>query len=64
MSSEKNRLELPRFCPLCNTEIECVECYEIGMVAEGAFPKSELPSGLELTEERAKQCLACEEHVI
>ena len=63
MSSEYNEKELPRTCPLLEKEIACEECYEIGMVAEGWFPKSELPPGMVLSEEKTRFCLNCEYHV-
>ena len=63
MSLKKNRQELPRYCPLRCREIACEECYEIGMVAEGAFPVSELPPGMNLTEADADRCKNCEEHI-
>ena len=63
MSLEKNRQELPRYCPLMDREILCEECYEIGMVAEGSFPVSELPPGMVLTEATREKCLNCEEHI-
>jgi hypothetical protein len=63
MALEINTKELPRFCPLCGKEIKCIECYEIGMVAERLFPDSELPPELKYTEEMAAQCNACKYHI-
>lgn len=63
MSLEANRLELPRKCPLTGTELECESCYEIGMVAEGAFPESELPPGMILSEQDIEKCMKCENHI-
>ena len=63
MNCEANIKELPRHCPLCNREIECSTCYEICLVSEGTFPTSELPPGLEYTEENAEKCMKCPNHI-
>lgn len=50
-------------CPILNKEIDFSgTCIDICMVAEGTSPRSELPSGLDLTEERKNICMACKEH--
>lgn len=63
MNSELNKNEMPRFCCLYNQEISCRTCYEIGMVAEGLFPKSELPSDIDMGTNEANKCLMCEYHI-
>ena len=63
MGLEINRKERPRECLLLNKVIECELCYEIGMVAEGTFPPSELPLELKYTEEMAAKCNACQYHI-
>ena len=66
MTSELNEKRLPRFCCLYGHEIDCDICNEIGSVAEGLFPQSELPLDMglkEMGEERTEKCLACEYHI-
>ena len=63
MNLEINAKELPRYCPLHKKEIECVTCFETGMVAEGILPEKFWPSGVNYTEETSKECLACQYHI-
>lgn len=63
MGLKINREERPRECPLMGRSIECELCYEIGMVAEGTFPDSELPHELKYSEEMAARCNACQFHI-
>lgn len=63
MNSELNEKELPRFCPLYQKQIECLSCYETGMVSEGIMPESLWPKEIDFTEAAIEMCMNCEYHV-
>lgn len=49
-------------CPILNRDIDGMDCFDAALVFEELSPLSELPKGMEYTEESAKICLGCKYH--
>ena len=49
--------EAPVDCPAAECTIKAVECFDIGLVAEGISSENEVPIWMEWTSEKAEICI-------
>lgn len=50
------------YCPILGREIDEMECYDASLVFEEVSPVSELPDGIDFTDDNQKICLKCSRH--